>query len=43
VLIAPEGASAQKLIRIQRNSETSWSREELEEVRFVPLKSGLQP
>jgi protein-L-isoaspartate(D-aspartate) O-methyltransferase len=43
VLIAPEGASAQKLIRIQRNSETSWSRQELEEVRFVPLKSGLQP
>jgi protein-L-isoaspartate(D-aspartate) O-methyltransferase len=43
VLIAPEGASAQKLIRIQRKSETNWSREELEEVRFVPLKSGLQP
>jgi protein-L-isoaspartate(D-aspartate) O-methyltransferase len=43
MLIAPEGASAQKLIRIQRNSETSWSRQELEEVRFVPLKSGLQP
>jgi protein-L-isoaspartate(D-aspartate) O-methyltransferase len=43
VLIAPEGTSAQKLIRIQRNSETNWSREELEEVRFVPLKSGLQP
>ncbi len=43
VLIAPEGASAQKLIRVQRKSETNWSREELEEVRFVPLKSGLQP
>jgi protein-L-isoaspartate(D-aspartate) O-methyltransferase len=43
VLIAPEGASAQKLIRIHRKSETNWSREELEEVRFVPLKSGLQP
>lgn len=42
-LIAPEGAGAQKLIRIQRTSETSWSRQELEEVRFVPLKSGLQP
>jgi protein-L-isoaspartate(D-aspartate) O-methyltransferase len=43
VLIAPEGTSAQKLIRIQRTSEMSWSRQELEEVRFVPLKSGLQP
>ncbi|MDN4016878.1 protein-L-isoaspartate(D-aspartate) O-methyltransferase [Zwartia panacis] len=43
ILIAPEGAGAQKLIRIQRTSETSWSRQELEEVRFVPLKSGLQP
>lgn len=42
-LIAPEGASAQKLIRMQRTSDTSWSRQELEEVRFVPLKSGLQP
>jgi len=43
VLIAPEGTSAQKLIRIQRTGDTSWSRQELEEVRFVPLKSGLQP
>jgi len=43
VLIAPEGASAQKLIRIQRTGEAAWSRQELEEVRFVPLKSGLQP
>jgi len=43
MLIAPEGASAQKLIRIQRTSESGWSRQELEEVRFVPLKSGLQP
>ena len=43
MLIAPEGTSAQKLIRIQRTSESSWSRQELEEVRFVPLKSGLQP
>lgn len=42
-LIAPEGASAQKLIRIQRTGDSSWSRQELEEVRFVPLKSGLQP
>ena len=42
ILIAPEGVSAQKLIRIQRTSETGWSRQELEEVRFVPLKSGLQ-
>lgn len=43
MLIAPEGAGSQKLIRIQRTGETSWSRQELEEVRFVPLKSGLQP
>ncbi|MFY9137146.1 MAG: protein-L-isoaspartate O-methyltransferase, partial [Zwartia sp.] len=43
ILIAPEGTSAQKLIRIQRTSETGWTRQELEEVRFVPLKSGLQP
>jgi protein-L-isoaspartate(D-aspartate) O-methyltransferase len=43
VLIAPEGTNAQKLIRIQRTAESSWSRYELEEVRFVPLKSGLQP
>lgn len=43
ILIAPEGASAQKLIRIQRTGEAAWSRQELEEVRFVPLKSGLQP
>jgi len=42
-LIAPEGVSAQKLIRIQRTGEAHWSRQELEEVRFVPLKSGLQP
>ena len=43
VLIAPEGAGSQRLIRIQRMAEASWSRQELEEVRFVPLKSGLQP
>jgi protein-L-isoaspartate(D-aspartate) O-methyltransferase len=43
LLIAPEGVASQKLIRIQRTSETGWSRQELEEVRFVPLKSGLQP
>ena len=43
VLIAPEGATSQRLIRIQRTGEAAWSRQELEEVRFVPLKSGLQP
>lgn len=43
VLIAPEGTSIQKLIRIQRTGEAAWVRQELEEVRFVPLKSGLQP
>lgn len=43
VLIAPEGAGTQKLIRIQRSAVASWVRQELEEVRFVPLKSGVQP
>ncbi len=42
VLIAPEGAGAQRLIRVTRTGASSWDRQELEEVRFVPLKSGLQ-
>jgi protein-L-isoaspartate(D-aspartate) O-methyltransferase len=42
VLIAPEGSGAQRLIRVTRTGASSWDRQELEEVRFVPLKSGLQ-
>jgi protein-L-isoaspartate(D-aspartate) O-methyltransferase len=42
VLIAPEGSGAQRLILVTRTGASSWDRQELEEVRFVPLKSGLQ-
>jgi protein-L-isoaspartate(D-aspartate) O-methyltransferase len=42
ILIAPEGTSAQRLVKVHRTSESSWERFELEAVRFVPLKSGLQ-
>jgi len=42
VLIAPEGATAQRLVRVTRTGASSWDRQELEEVRFVPLKAGLQ-
>ena len=41
-LIAPEGTSAQRLVLIQRTGTTSWRRQELESVRFVPLRSGTQ-
>jgi protein-L-isoaspartate(D-aspartate) O-methyltransferase len=42
VLIAPEGSSTQRLVKIQRTGLTNWERQELEEVRFVPLKAGVQ-
>ncbi len=42
VLIAPEGSSTQRLVKVQRTGESSWDRQELEAVRFVPLKAGLQ-
>lgn len=42
VLIAPEGTHAQRLVKIQRTGPESWDRFELESVRFVPLKAGLQ-
>ena len=42
VLIAPEGSGTQRLVRVTRTGASSWDRQELEEVRFVPLKSGLQ-
>ncbi len=41
-LIAPEGASHQKLVLIERTGSQSWTRTELEPVRFVPLKAGVQ-
>lgn len=41
-LIAPEGTTAQRLILIERTGVTNWHREELESVRFVPLRSGTQ-
>ena len=42
VLIAPEGSSTQRLVKMQRTGLTNWERQELEEVRFVPLKAGVQ-
>ena len=41
-LIAPEGSSAQRLILVERTGSTTWHREELESVRFVPLRAGIQ-
>ncbi len=41
-LIAPEGSTAQRLILIERTGATTWRREELESVRFVPLRAGTQ-
>ena len=41
-LIAPEGTSTQKLVLIERTGPQSWTRTELEPVRFVPLKAGVQ-
>lgn len=42
VLVAPEGSGTQRLVKIQRMGLTTWERQELEEVRFVPLKAGVQ-
>ena len=42
VLVAPEGSGTQRLVKIQRMGLTNWERQELEEVRFVPLKAGVQ-
>ncbi len=41
-LIAPEGGASQRLVLIERTSVSSWKRTELEAVRFVPLKAGIQ-
>jgi len=42
VLIAPEGGVSQRLVRIERTGVESFQRHELEEVRFVPLRAGVQ-
>jgi len=41
-LIAPEGGSAQRLVLVERTGPASWKRSELEAVRFVPLRAGIQ-
>lgn len=41
-LIAPEGGMAQRLVLIERTGPASWRREELDPVRFVPLRPGTQ-
>jgi len=41
-LIAPEGASVQRLVLLERTGENTWDRSELEAVRFVPLRGGVQ-
>ncbi|MBO1112933.1 protein-L-isoaspartate(D-aspartate) O-methyltransferase [Bordetella petrii] len=41
-LIAPEGASNQRLVLIERTGASNWKRTELEAVRFVPLRAGIQ-
>ena len=41
-LIAPEGDKVQRLIMVTRSATDQWVREELEAVRFVPLKPGVQ-
>jgi protein-L-isoaspartate(D-aspartate) O-methyltransferase len=41
-LIAPEGQAQQRLMMLTRQSPQQWVRQELEAVRFVPLKPGVQ-
>lgn len=41
-LIAPEGSTQQRLILIERTGASTWQRTELEHVRFVPLRGGVQ-
>lgn len=41
-LIAPEGGAAQQLVLIERTGASSWKRQELDAVRFVPLRPGTQ-
>lgn len=41
-LIAPEGDAQQRLVLVERTGDATWSRTELEAVRFVPLRAGIQ-
>lgn len=41
-LIAPEGSTHQRLVLIERTGVATWNRQELEAVRFVPLRPGIQ-
>lgn len=41
-LIAPEGDTNQRLVLIERTGTSTWKRTELEAVRFVPLRAGIQ-
>ncbi|HLV27786.1 MAG TPA: protein-L-isoaspartate(D-aspartate) O-methyltransferase [Burkholderiaceae bacterium] len=41
-LIAPEGGADQRLVLIERTGPASWRRQELDAVRFVPLRPGTQ-
>lgn len=41
-LIAPEGGAQQRLVLIERTGTNKWKRHELEAVRFVPLRAGIQ-
>ena len=41
-LIAPEGSTSQRLVLIERTGVATWNRQELEAVRFVPLRAGTQ-
>ena len=41
-LIAPEGGTQQRLVLIERTGAQNWKRRELEAVRFVPLRAGIQ-
>lgn len=41
-LVAPEGGVAQRLVLIERTGAASWKRQELDAVRFVPLRPGTQ-
>lgn len=41
-LIAPEGGAAQRLVLVERTGPATWRRQELDPVRFVPLRPGTQ-
>jgi protein-L-isoaspartate(D-aspartate) O-methyltransferase len=41
-LIAPEGTTTQQLVLIERTGVSTWHREYLDFVRFVPLRPGIQ-